>query len=238
MITEFVSFKTIFASLYRNLGTNIELNEQDCIEWGAEALGMIGAYGQYEEISDCITITNGKVKLPCGFDKLVDVSYNNIPLNWATNTNAKNYQCDNCSIPVCSGSCDYTFYINNSYLITNIENHDDLEANLCIVYLGIPVDNEGYPLIPSDIYYNKAITSYIIMMLDFQDFRKGKISDKLYEESKFNWGFYVNSARGAANMPNKAQLENFKNIMQRLASRPNMYKAGFKNLSKPENLNL
>ncbi len=238
MITEFVSFKTIFASLYRNLGNNFELNEQDCIEWGAEALSMIGAYGQYEEISDCITIANGKVKLPCGFDKLVDISYNNIPLNWATNTNAKNYQCSNCNIPVCSGSCDYTFYINNSYLITNIKNHDDLEANLCIIYLGIPVDEEGYPLIPSDIYYNKAITSYIIMMLDFQDFRKGKITDKVYEESKFNWSFYVNSARGAANMPSKAQLENFKNLMTRLASRPNLYKTGFRNLSNPENLNL
>jgi len=53
-----------------------------------------------------------------------------------------------------------------------------------------------------------------------------------------DWLFYVNSARGAANMPSTAQLEGLKNTMQRLMARPNMYRVSFKGLSKPENLNL
>lgn len=239
MINKFVSINSILGKLYRDLDINTEISEASVVEWCAEALSMIGSYYQFEEISECITITNGKVKLPCGFEKLVDVTYNNIPLYWATNTAAMNYQCSNCSIPVCnSGSCDYTFYINNSYLITNIENHDDLEATLCIVYLGIPTDENGYPLIPDDVYYAKALAAYVTMMLDRQEWRKGKIADKIKLDSEFEWGFYVNSARGAANMPSKAVMENLKNIMQRIASRPHMYKTGFKNLSKPENLNL
>lgn len=241
MITNFISLKYILASVYRNLDTNTEINESDMIEWAAEALSIIGAYSQYEEISNCLTITNGKAKLPCGFHKLADINYKNNPVYWSTNHNKSNYQCHNCRIPsVEDGACStgYTFYINDSYIITNIEDHDDLEANLCMVYLGVRTDDEGYPLVPDDIYYQKAISSYIIHMIDKREWRKGKLSDKVKADSEADWLFYVNSARGAANMPNTAQLENLKNIMQRLISRPNQYRSSFKGLSKPENLNL
>lgn len=239
MITGFVSINTILAKLYRDLGINYELNEGDVYEWCAEALAMIGAYSQYNEVSDCLTLVNGKVKLPCGFYKLVDVNYKGYPMYWATNTNANNYQCHNCRIPTCAdGTCNYTFYINDSYLISNIEDENDVEANICIVYLGIPVDDNNIPMIPDDVYYMKAISAYIISMLDYQDWRKGKIADKVYQQSEKDWLFYVNSARGAANMPNTAQLEGLKNVMRRLMPISNDYKTGFKNFNKGESLNL
>lgn len=226
------------AKLYRDLGINTEIPEDSIVEWCAEALNLIGSYGQYEEVSECITITNGKARLPCGFDKLVDINYNNHPIYWSTNQNKSNYQCNNCNIPACdNGSCDYTFYINDAYIVTNINNHDDLEANLCMVYLGIRTDADGFPLVPDDPYYLKALAAYVTMMLDRQDWRKGKIADKVKLDSEFEWGYYVNSARGSANMPSKAQIEGLKNVMQRLMSRPNQYRTSFKGLSKPENLN-
>ncbi len=241
MITGFISGKTVLAKLYRDLGINSEINELDVWEWISESLNMIGAYSQYNEISDCLELTNGKAKLPCGFFKLVDINYKNNPVYWSTQTNASNYQCSNCQIPICNNQgCKYTFYLNDSYLISNITNDNLIEANnnICIVYLGIPVDSEGYPLIPDDIMYMKAVTSYVTLMLDTQDWRKGKLPDKVYEESKFNWGFYVNSARGAANMPNVQQMENMKNIMVRLMPQHNEYSKGFKNFNKGESLNL
>lgn len=239
MITNFTSIKTLIAKLYRDLNINSEISESDIIEWAAEALSMIGAYSQYNEISHCLKITNGKAKLPCGFYKLVDINYKNQPVYWATNTNAHNYQCHNCRIPVCQdGFCHYTFYINDSYLISNIKDENDQEANLCIVYLGIPVDEDNIPMIPDDVYYMKAIASYITSMLDYQDWRKGKIADKVKEQSEKDWLFYVNSARGSANMPNVQQLENLKNIMRRLLPITNDFKRGFNNFNKGESINL
>lgn len=75
MIKGFISGKVILAKLYRDLGINSEINELDVWEWISEALSMIGAYSQYKEISDCLELKNGKGKLPCGFDKLVDINY-------------------------------------------------------------------------------------------------------------------------------------------------------------------
>src|SRR5688572_28955439 len=131
MISKFISIKTVMAKIYRDLGINYEIPESSMIEWIAEALSMIGAYSQYEEISECLTLRNGKAKLPCGFEKLVSINYKHLPVYWATNDNANNYQCHDCRIPVClNGSCDYTFYINNSYIITNINDENDVESNI------------------------------------------------------------------------------------------------------------
>lgn len=239
MITNFVSIKYTIAKLYRDLGVNYEISEGDIIEWAAEALSMIGAYGQYEEVSHCLTLVNGKAKLPCGFEKLVDINYKNAPVYWATNTNANNYQCDNCKIPTCyNEGCAYTFYINDSYIVSNINDETNLdEANLCIVYLGIRVDEDGYPMVPDDVYYHKALTSYVTFMLDKQEWRKGKIADKVYKNSESDWLFYVNSARGAANMPNVQQLENLKNVWRRMLPITNDYQRGFKNFNKREQNN-
>lgn len=256
MITKFVSIKYTISKLYRDLGINHEIPEGDIIEWCAEALSLIGAYGQYEEISDCLELVNGKAKLPCGFEKLVDINYRNNPVYWATNTNANNYQCSGCKIPTCQdGTCTYTFYINDNYIISNIttngvmfdtngniqsnftDNTSNNTTNICIVYLGIPTDDDGYPLIPDDIYYQKALTAYVTMMVDKQDWRKGKLPDKIWMNSENDWFYYVNSARGSANMPNLAQLENLKNVWKRLLPTVNEYKKGFVNFNKEEKLN-
>jgi len=239
MIVGFVSINTVLAKLYRDLGLNQEINQSDAYEWIAEGLNLIGAYSQYNEISECLTLTNGKAKLPCGFYKLVDINYKNKPVYWATNTNAHNYQCHDCRIPACNtGGCEYTFYINDSYLISNIEDENDIEASICIVYLGIPVDDDGIPMIPDNVYYQKALAAYVTSMLDYQDWRKGKCPDKVYQQSEKEWLFYVSAAKGAANMPNVQQLEQLKNVMRRLLPASNDYKKGFKNFDKGEQLNL
>jgi len=239
MITGYISAKTVIAKLYRDLGINEEIPEISIYEWIAESLSLIGAYSQYDEVSDCIELVSGKAKVPCGFYKLVDIRYKGYPVHWSTNTNASNYQCENCQIPLCSnGVCDYTFYMNDNYIITNIGLAEETNENICIVYLSIPLDDEGYPMVPDDVYYTKAIVAFITYMLDYQDFRKGKITDKVFQYSKSEWEFYVNSARASALMPNLAKLERLKNIWRRLLPLTNEYDRGFVNLGKKERRNI
>lgn len=239
MISGYISAKVVISKLYRDLGINEEIPESSIYEWMAEALSLIGAYSQYNEVSECLTLSSGKAKLPCDFYKLVTINFNGHPVFWATNTNANNYQCDNCQIPICSnGECKYTFYLNDNYLITNIGLAEETEQNVCIVYLAVPVDEEGFPLVPDDIYYQKALTAFVTYMLDYQEFRKGKMADKVFQYSKSEWEWYVNSARASALMPNLAKLERLKNIWRRLLPLTNEYQNGFVNLGKKENRNI
>ena len=68
MINKFISIKTVFAKIYRDLNINYEIPEIDMLEWSAEALTMIGAFSQYEQITTYLDIdsSTGKLKLPCG----------------------------------------------------------------------------------------------------------------------------------------------------------------------------
>lgn len=234
MISNFVGVGTVAAKLYRDLGINKEINFSDIVEWCNEVLLKVGAYSQFKEISECIELIDGKACLPNGFYKLVDIAYDMKPLHWATNTMANNYQAECCAIPKCC--TQHNFYINDSYIITDIKEsvNPDCPDKICVVYLGMPVDCDGYPMIPDDIYFAEVCAKYCTYMLDYQDWRKGQLPDKVFNKSEVDYLFYIKSARGAANAPSLAQLENLKNIMTRLIPKLNDYNTFFLNTSKQE----
>ncbi len=240
MITNFVSLKRIISKIYLYTNSNYEISEDFITELCADALSMIGAYSQFEEITECLETHNGKAKLPCGFEHLVDISYNGIPMYWSTQSNSVNYKAVNCNIPVCrNNDCKYTFYINNSYIVSNIvqNNTQSTSNNIQITYLGIPTDEDGVIMVPDGVYFEKALMSYVISILDWQDWRKGKCTDKVYQDSEQKWLWYVNSARGQANMPNTQQTERLSAIIKRLLPISGDYETGFKNFNKREKLN-
>lgn len=237
MIYNHVSMKTVIAKIYRDLNINYELSDLDMYEWASEALSMIGAFSQYEEITTKLEFKNGKACLPLGFEKLVNIEYCGKPLFWSTNTNRHNYACDGCNIPNYSDGCcqeGYNFYIKGGYVISDIDCQN--KDKVTITYLGLPTDEDGYPLVPDDVYYIKAVAAYIIHMLDKQEWRKGNIADKVMQKSETDWLFYVNSARGSANMPNLAQLENLKNTLRRMIPVSNDYLTGFKRFNQIERI--
>lgn len=230
-IEGYVSSKVILNRLYRELGITNEISESDGIEFIADALAMIGSFYQYDQIPAELELVDGKAALPVNFYKLVDIRYKSWPMSWSQNALTTDYECDSCEIPKCCA--EFNFYINNNYIITNIK-EESPDNKLCINYLGVPVDEDGYPLIPNDIYFFKACVAYITSILDYREWRKGNVPDKVYKKSEQDWLFYVNSARGSANMPNIAQLENLKNILLRLTPNTNQYHNGFKNNRKQE----
>ena len=229
MIYKYTSFKNILNKLYRDLNLTTEINESHVLEWCAEILAKIGAYAQYEEINAVLQLTDGKVELPCNFDKLVYISCDSKPLAWSSNSNLHQYGCDDCKIPT-NISKNY-FYISNNMIITDIKDTEPV-TEICITYLGTPVDEEGYPMIPDDVYFSEACASYVTYKLDYREWRKGNTPDKVMQKSEVDYLFYVKSAKGAANMPNAAQLENIKNIIVRLIPKQNSYNGFFQNISK------
>lgn len=215
MVYGYVTIDAVIAKLYRDLGINTEVNESHIIEWCAEALDKIGAYAQYKEIKDCFKLENGKVKLPVNFYRIKDIGYNGQPLSWASPSMLTAYGCEGSGIPTCCTTNN--FYIEGCYIITDIEVSQDVSIqNLNLVYLGVPVDTNGYPLIPDDVYFMEALTKYVTYMLDYREWRKGNVPDKVYQKAEQDWLFYVNSARGSANMPDERQMANLKNIWTKL----------------------
>ena len=227
MITGYKSIKTIMAGLYRDLGYNTEINFGDAIEWCGEALMMIGAYSQFTEKQKCVEVCNHAADLPCDFHKIIEMNYDGRPIMWATNTLISLYGCEGCKVPTCC--TDEYFYISESTIKASFK-----EGKLCMTYLAIPTDEEGYPMIPDDVYFDKALKAYCTYMLDRIEFRKGKLPEVAYRDSEKDWLFYVNSARGAANMPSLGQLERLKNVWVRLIPKTNEFNKNFINNGNQE----
>ncbi len=232
MIVNFKSSKALIAGLYRDLGNNTEINESDFLEWIGEGLSMIGSYAQNKEVATVLTVANHTVALPCDFIYPKDITYNGRPLSWSTKSAANNYKCEDCnSIPTCC--TEYNFYISDGCLNTSLESGD-----LCIVYQAIPVDEEGFPLVPDNIYFDKALKAYVTYMLDKIQFRRGLIPEVVFRMSEKDWYFYVNSARGSAYMPDSSQMERLKNTWVRLIPKQSEYANGFRSLESREKRNL
>jgi len=231
MISGFKSIKTVLAGLYRDLGYNTEINELDLIEWCSEALMLIGTYSQLIEEVKCLDICNHQALLPLNFYKLIDISHKGKPMHWGTNTLAHSYGCEGCKIKQCC--TEHEFFISDYHIKTQFK-----EGAVCLNYLAVPTDDEGFPLIPDDVYFDKALKSYCTYMLDRIEFRKMKLPEVAYRDSEKDWLFYCSSAKGAANMPNAAQMENLKNIWVRLIPQQNQYNHHFKGLSKQEHRRL
>lgn len=223
MIYKFKSIRAIIAKLYRDLSSNAELNESDIIEWSAEAMARIGAYSQYENKSIVLTIENYRAMLPCDFVYPIDIAHEGKPLAWQGKSMINNYDCKECNqIPKCC--TEHTFYIQDNCINVSFES-----GELCMVYQAVLTDSDGFPMVPDNTYFDEALASYCTFKLDRIDYRQGKISKDAYKDSERDWLFYVNAARGSANMPDLAKLERLKNVWMRLLPLNNEYNNFFSN---------
>tara|TARA_R110000822_G_scaffold150784_2_gene289885 strand:- start:2420 stop:3136 length:717 start_codon:yes stop_codon:yes gene_type:complete len=222
MNVRLVSVKTIINRVYRRLNLNEDLPEDDMIEWVGEALLRVGAFSQFVPKVCQLEISNGKVAIPCDFYKLVDINYTlsvgtNLvlstfnPLQWKSESFFSEYFCDECKVSLWSNTFNPYFMINNAYIYTSFN-----EGTICISYLAVPTDEEGYPMVPDDEMTLDACSKYIIYQLDYREWRKGAIQDKVFQHSEREWHFGVGAAKGSLNMPNAQQLETIKNVIQRL----------------------
>ncbi len=123
----------------------------------------------------------------------------------------------------------YYYEIYDNHIYTSFE-----EGTVLMLYRGIPVDLEGYPLIPDNVYYEEAIASYLQYKIDYKDWRSSRISDKVYTESKSNWLKFVRAARAAGTMPNLDKLESIKKMWVRLIPNNTANKGFYTNLSNEE----
>jgi len=127
---------------------------------------------------------------------------------------------------------DYTYLIKSGYIKTNIET-----GYLMVAYQAIPVDDEGYPMIPDNQSFIEAIYWYIVMKLLYPKWASGQIRDAVYVDAKRSWNFYCKQAYGNSMMPNGAgQMESIKNTWHRLVEEFNEHDTFFSMMGQEQKI--
>ena len=123
----------------------------------------------------------------------------------------------------------HTYEIANNYIYTSFS-----DGYIWMIYRGIPVDLDGYPLIPDNVYYEEAVACYIQYRIDYRDWRSARISEKVYGESKANWNKYVVAARASGMTPTVDQLDALRRMWTRLIPNITANSTFYTNLDKQE----
>ena len=230
MIYKYKSIKTLIAKVYRDLNLHEEDRWASMIEWSAEALALIGAHQQYEPKTVNIEVDGYKAALPCDFYTLQGITFNGVPILHATGSFDATSDCDDCIAN--KTSSQYVYTINDNYIFTNFD------GIICISYMAIPTDEDGFPLIPDHASYFEACFRYIVLKLYYVDFITGKLAPGTYQALDRDWGHYCMQARGKGNMLNADKMESLKNSWLKLIPQINEHSYNFNELNQQERIKL
>lgn len=258
---KYTSIKQIISELYRDTGIQSELDWISLMEWTADALNLIGNPRQYirkvtgHEDNPNLDITNYKAKLPCDFHRLEQIAVNGYPARYASHTfhHLLNGNCcgfdresaqnadlfmDNFGNQFSPQSSAISGFVRNENITFDINNDfltiSEKEGKVCIAYLAIPTDDDGFPLIPDHISYREAIKSYLRMKLFFIDWMSDKIKSDKFHYAEREWMWYSAQAGSKAKDMGIDQMESFKNQLIRLIPKENRWSEFFANLGARE----
>jgi hypothetical protein len=229
MIEKFTSVRQTIAKVYRDLNIQDEDRWMDMIEWAAEALEQIGAYQQYVHKADTLDIENYRAALPCDLHKVVGITIDMEALKYNAGTFDTAQEAENNINIRTTSHSGYT--MNDGFFNFNFE-----QGKAEIAYMGIPLDEEGFPMVPDNISYREAIEKYIVMKMMYGKWITGQLQAGIWQDIKNDWHWFCGQARGKGYMPNADKMESIKNQWNRLKPEMNQHKRQFANLSNIERI--
>lgn len=256
------SVKVVIAKLYRDL----DLREEDIfinfLEWSAEALEKIGTFTQLEtKITEPpIDIHNYKGHLPDDLVYINSVSLNGYPILPSTNP----FGPVKLDLPGTSSSAPYAFYedkIQNTVFVnpgdsglytlnsrglyervTYQISNGCIKTSICngcleISYQAMPIDSDGFPLVPDYVEFREALYWYINMKYSYSLWRRGELRDGIYQHAQEQWHWYCQQAANRAMIPDLNTLESIKRSFLCLRPRTEQFRNFYNDLNKTNNHN-
>lgn len=260
-VPNLISSKECKELVYSKTGTSTEIIDDDFRLWAAEAMMIIGSPVSFipkvigSKSNPSYKFTNHTVNLPCDFYALMPggLMVNGVPVRYSENAFLYLKEGDCCNLEILNtplevftdnfgntfspevgrkvneNSVDITFNIVNGQIVFNKK-----EGDVCMAYYSLPIDNEGYIMIPDTAKYKRAITDYIIHNMDYIAWRRGDINNNVYQESKSNKEWSISAASMELKIPDVAQTESIKNALVRLVPAVNEYNKLFSTLGTQE----
>lgn len=190
----YVSIFSILEEAYSFEGYSHELDWGEAVSWAGKALALINAPALYESkitgrdlITPNVVCADYRGELPIDFTEILDNGVRD-------SVSGEIYQY--------SGNVakDYggpTYSIKDNHIDISVET-----ATLELAYTAFKVDENGFPMIPNNERVKECVRSYITYRMDHKLWRRNKLSDKVYEESKRESDWYIGSAQNALRIMN------------------------------------
>ena len=262
-VYKYSSSKEIVNNVFRDLGLNSALSYDDCINYIYRCLELIQYPAQYIpkilgwKEDSALDFTAYIFPLPCDFHSLNFLSINGQPTR--PSDEAFLYLKDgNCCFDITSLSSSdlvqfqdnfgnefstafgstlssrvqgqgYQFNINSGIVTTNVK-----EGKACLSYYAIPIDPDGFPLVPDNEKVKRALEDFIKVKLLYREWVKDADSRgkrDLYLDAEKEYTFTIGAAMNDLKMPEIGEMENIKNSLIRMKPRLQEYNNFWNSLS-------
>ena len=233
-IQKYISIKQILDDILAHpLMTDLTLER--AVNYTVQFIRIVGMPQLFLENTADIVIKDYRGVLPCDYINMIQVrdergycyrySTDSFHLsNKEINKQSKYYVRDN---------PDLTYKIQGNCIFTSIK-----DCTIEIAYEAIAVDKDGYPLIPDNASFVKALELYIKREWFTILFDLGKISAQSLQNVQQQYAWYVGQAQSDLVSLTVDQMESLCNMLTTLIPRVNEHKRGFKDLGSKEYLRL
>jgi hypothetical protein len=205
MIYKTVSSKTVIAKMFRDLKPQSQDWVADSMEWIGEALEYIGFHAGFEKKSTSLQVNSFRAALPSDIYELSSVEKDGRALVYTSGS--RNFEPANLTIERMRHP-ERTYSLNPNYIIAGFES-----GALTLNYLAFPLDEEGFPMIPDNIYYKQALQWYIIRQMIMGGYKHPSFN---YQFADGKWGHYCVAAQNDAAFPSVDKTQSFLNGWLRL----------------------
>lgn len=200
-----------------------ELDLETAVYYTIDFIGIIGLPNVYLDKNETIEINKYMGILPCKVIN-IDTVKNSDTGEFFRSTTDTFYK-----INVDNVNYDNTYKLQGNYIYTTME-----KGKLDISYTTLSLDKEGFPMIPDNPVFLKALELYIKKEYFTILFDMGKINGNVYNNTLQMYGWAVGALNNEMTMPSYADMETITNLWNQVIPKLDMFENGFRDLGNKE----
>ena len=202
---------------------------EQAVAFTVDFMRIVGTPNMFVEKTEILDIENYRALLPCDYSQMTQVRKLNGP--------TFRYSSDSFHMSECRASreefTDLTYKIQGNIIYTSIK-----EGEIEVAYLAIATDSEGYPLLPDNSSYTRALELYIKKQWFTILFDLGKIGPAVLQNTQQEYAWAVGDCQTEFNRLSIDKAESFFNSWRTLILRDSEHRTGFRNNGTKEVLKL
>ena len=222
MAEQYLSIKKILDSCLRHPLMQ-DLSLETAVDYTIDFMRIVGMPRMFTEKVVRIPIDKYRALLPCDYYQTIQVR---IPGGHALVYSTDSFHMSN------KGNSS-TYKIQGNIIYTSIES-----GELELAYLAISTDADGYPLLPDNSSFTRALELYIKKQWFTILFDLGKITSAVLQNTQQEYAWAVGDCQSEFNRMSIDQMEAFSNSWRTMILRDHQHSSGFIGDSSRQTLNI
>ena len=229
MAETYINIHRILDSLLRHpLMSDLPL--ETAVDYTVEFFDIMGVPDMFINKTEILEVKDYRAVLPCDYSSMIQVR--------KTDGSIFRYTTDSFHFsrlePVNSDTREFkdlTYKIQGGIIYTSLK-----ECEIEISYEAIAVDSEGYPLLPDNGSFTRALELYIKKKWFTIQFELGKITQQVLQNLQQEYAWAAGDCQTEFNRLSLDKAESFYNTWKSMLMRDTEHKSGFKNTGTKERI--